>query len=290
MHEETFQDKINFFILFSSIASVLGNRNQANYKVGNDFLNAIARLCRTMGLPGVSVALGATSKFDRMGLFKRDHSQPQILTIATDIGVLANIGVLYDLDKANMLETLSRSGLSRLESSHLDKIMVAAVLRSRTQKPMDLNPDHSELGRRRPEEYGSSIDDSLIVTGLEMFDRLPNGELKGRSDPIFWTNLPESSYLMTYIPPLHDLKSADMKMPLKQWAEPFQKHEGVKVDEDKRKELQPRVTKAFRSFLSDLLGYGQDDIDTTTGLATYGLDSLGAVGCQYWLSRGEYPA
>ena len=62
LHEETLQDDLEFFILFSSIASVLGNRNQAGYNVGNTFLNALAAYRHSLNLPGVSIALGAMSK------------------------------------------------------------------------------------------------------------------------------------------------------------------------------------------------------------------------------------
>jgi len=59
LHEETLDDPLEFFILFSSIASVLGNRNQAGYNIGNTFLNALAEYRRSMGRTAVSVALGA---------------------------------------------------------------------------------------------------------------------------------------------------------------------------------------------------------------------------------------
>lgn len=62
LHEETLHDRLDFFILFSSIASVLGNRNQGNYNVANAALNALAEYRQSLGLPGVSVALGAMSK------------------------------------------------------------------------------------------------------------------------------------------------------------------------------------------------------------------------------------
>lgn len=63
MHEETLQDHLDFFILFSSIASVLGNRSQGNYNVSNTFLNALAEYRQSLDLPGISVALGAMSKY-----------------------------------------------------------------------------------------------------------------------------------------------------------------------------------------------------------------------------------
>ena len=62
LHEETVQDALDFFILFSSIASVLGNRNQASYNVANASLNALAEYRQSLDLPGISVALGAMSK------------------------------------------------------------------------------------------------------------------------------------------------------------------------------------------------------------------------------------
>ena len=62
LHKETLQDRLNFFILFSSIASVRGNRNQGNYNVANTYLNALAEYRQTLDLPGISIALGAMSE------------------------------------------------------------------------------------------------------------------------------------------------------------------------------------------------------------------------------------
>ena len=62
LHKETLQDSLDFFILFSSIASVLGNRNQGNYNVANTYLNALAEYRQTLDLPGISIALGAMSE------------------------------------------------------------------------------------------------------------------------------------------------------------------------------------------------------------------------------------
>ena len=64
LHEETLKDPLDVFIMFSSIASVLGNRNQGGYNVGNTFLNALASYRRSLGLTAISIALGAMSKFD----------------------------------------------------------------------------------------------------------------------------------------------------------------------------------------------------------------------------------
>ena len=63
LHKETLQDRLDFFILFSSIASVLGNRNQGNYNVANTYLNALAEYRQTLDLPGIAIALGAMSEY-----------------------------------------------------------------------------------------------------------------------------------------------------------------------------------------------------------------------------------
>lgn len=74
LHEETLQDRLDFFILSSSIASVLGNRSQGNYNVSNAFLNALAEYRQSLNLPGISVALGAMSKSLFLQFIARDRS------------------------------------------------------------------------------------------------------------------------------------------------------------------------------------------------------------------------
>ena len=102
LHEETLHDKLDFFLLFSSIASVLGNRNQTNYNVGNGFLNALAQHRHSIGLPAVSIALGA----------------------------MTEIGVLHEAGITDLLRYLSRSALTALNQHDLGKILEAAVLES----------------------------------------------------------------------------------------------------------------------------------------------------------------
>ncbi|KAL8717346.1 MAG: hypothetical protein Q9225_005406, partial [Loekoesia sp. 1 TL-2023] len=140
LHELTLQDDLDTFILFSSIASVLGNRGQGSYNVGNAFLNALASWRRTKGKTAVAIALGAM----------------------TDIGVLASLPSSFSHSSAQTIATnLARSGLSRLTSPHLAKILEAAFRKSRWQH------EGREL---RPE-------DALIVTGLEMLEKERDGSL-----------------------------------------------------------------------------------------------------------------
>lgn len=141
LHQETLDDKPDLFLLFSSIASILGNRNQANYNIGNSFLNALAEYRHSIDLPAVSIALGA----------------------------MTEIGVLHESGIADLMSYLSKSALTPLTRYDLGKILEAAIIESPR--------------RERP----------VIVTGLEMLQRV-NGKVVGKDQTqLIWTEWPEVS-------------------------------------------------------------------------------------------------
>ncbi|KAL8653407.1 MAG: hypothetical protein Q9210_002125, partial [Variospora velana] len=248
LHElTTANDELETFILFSSIASVLGNRGQAGYNVGNAFLNALAEHRRHQGQVAVSIALGAMM----------------------DIGVLA---ALPDSDPASTADKLTRSGLSHLTTAHLDKILEAAFLKSRRQR---------SGAETRAEE-------SLMVTGLEMFEKNADGsfvrlekkkkESSKKRERLFWTELPEFSHLSTYRPPsLRSSSSSTENLPLKERVARLATT--AAADANKLKAL---IRAAVLGFLTTTLGFEPESLDPGKGLGLYGLDSLSAAGCQYW--------
>lgn len=57
--DEVFSDTpLDFFIMFSSLASIVGNRGQSNYAAANTFMASLARQRRTRGQPGSVMSIG----------------------------------------------------------------------------------------------------------------------------------------------------------------------------------------------------------------------------------------
>lgn len=89
LHRATAQLDLDFFVLYSSAASVFGNAGQANYVAANAFLDALAHHRRSRGLPALSLGWGA---FSEVGLAVGDLRGGRlesrgVITLTPDQGV-----------------------------------------------------------------------------------------------------------------------------------------------------------------------------------------------------------
>jgi non-ribosomal peptide synthetase component F len=105
LHTVTMQeDDLDFFVMFSSVASIFGNRTQSNYATGNAFLNSMSGYRHSLNLPATTIALGPV----------------------VGIGVLAN--------KEELLRSFHVSGFAASDAKELDHIMTAIILESSSRE------------------------------------------------------------------------------------------------------------------------------------------------------------
>ncbi|HEU5425688.1 MAG TPA: SDR family NAD(P)-dependent oxidoreductase [Actinocrinis sp.] len=141
LHELTAELPLRAFVLFSSIAGVLGNPGQANYSAANGFLDALAQHRRRRGLAGTSVAWGPWSGAAGMaaGLSAAHEarlSRAGISALAREQGLdLFDAALLDDLSGGEPLVVACRWNTAALRTRAETGDAVPAPLRGLVRAP-----------------------------------------------------------------------------------------------------------------------------------------------------------
>jgi acyl carrier protein len=93
LHSLTKDQPLDFFVLFSAAASILGNIGQSNHAAANSFLDALVYERRAMGLPALSINWGAV---DEVGAAVKLDIRSQL--VGTGMGTIPAQTVLEILE------------------------------------------------------------------------------------------------------------------------------------------------------------------------------------------------
>ena len=87
LHQLTKDLPIDFFVLFSSGAAVLGSPGQANYATANAFLDGLAHYRQSYGLPALSINWGAWSEVGMAANLSKRRQEPGLGDIKPSQGM-----------------------------------------------------------------------------------------------------------------------------------------------------------------------------------------------------------
>jgi len=148
LHELTAKDPLDFFVLFSSGAVVLGSPGQSNYAAANGFLDALAAYRHARGLPALSINWGSWA----------------------EVGMAAGVGADHHRRWAAMgLEMITpESGMTMLADMLASGAgpQVAAVPMVRSRLPATLGPFYCGLIDNKTEQKDAVVTPVDILADL----------------------------------------------------------------------------------------------------------------------------
>jgi acyl carrier protein len=108
LHTLTRNQKLDFFVMFSSGAALLGSPGQANYAVANAALDALAEYRRGLGLPALSIQWGPWKGAGMAAKLRNDPESIGLGRIDPDAGIKAVDALLIRRDTiASVLPVIS---------------------------------------------------------------------------------------------------------------------------------------------------------------------------------------
>lgn len=131
LHMHSQNMPLNFFVLFSSVASVIGNPGQSSYNVANSFLDSFAHYRRQLGLPAMAVNWGHLAKVgflarhaeigERLSMMGIMGIQPEETTIILERLLQENpvqMGVMH-MNWHQLLKSYRNTGLAPRRFTYL---------------------------------------------------------------------------------------------------------------------------------------------------------------------------
>ena len=165
LHQLTGQDRLDFFVMFSSIATVLRNPGQGDYTAANAYLEALAHHRRNQGLPALAVCWPAWRE----------------VGIAVEHGAVDEDELFAPIDNATALRLLDTA---LADHGTLPPVVICAAVNPRApianvealglELSEEIRRQAAKASRRQPAAGASaqSRTASVVLNGIELPDEI----------------------------------------------------------------------------------------------------------------------
>ncbi|MEY8016514.1 SDR family NAD(P)-dependent oxidoreductase [Mycobacterium servetii] len=151
LHELTQDLDLAAFVLFSSLAGIVGAPGQGNYAAANSFLDALAAYRRAHGLPGLSLAWGLWEQASGMTAHLGDRDRSRIGR--------SGLAALSSEQALELFDTALLGERPVVVATRLDRVALAG-------NADDLPPLLRELAARPTRRVVADADATMAATGL----------------------------------------------------------------------------------------------------------------------------
>ena len=177
LHRYSLDKKLDFFVMFSSATTLLGNPGQTNYVAANMGLETLAALRRGMGLPGIAVGWGAIGD---TGMLTRDSRAMDSLSRVTGITPLRAaqaLEALEDLkDTCSPAPALLIADWKRLSRMPLGRMPRFAALRVDADDSEDVSL--SDIVKNLPQDKAMMRITEIITSIIARIMGVPPASVK----------------------------------------------------------------------------------------------------------------